>query len=183
MSYSGAAGRFARDAALMRTTSASPRVNFGSSNSPGASLDLQLPAVYISDEKGCLVAKGGGKNPRRSVDMPGSISKPPSLLSPTGRSSEEGSGRGGQAGVRGGDVELAGVSRSLGRDEARLRNSQSMGDKRSPRRPSHGSGDTLGRTKSIDLSGAQTATLLPNPLFAEGGSHSKVRKSVPRLGE
>jgi hypothetical protein len=73
-------------------------------------MDMQLPAVYISDEKGCLSHVDPGRNPRRGVDAPSHL-KP--MFSPISREAKEGS-------VRGGDVQLASRNPSslLGKEEA-----------------------------------------------------------------
>lgn len=52
--------------ALKPTTSAAARVSF---NNPKASMDTPLPAVFISNEVGCLSPMPVSKNPRRSVDF------------------------------------------------------------------------------------------------------------------
>lgn len=154
-------------------------------------MDMQLPAVYISDERGYLSPMGVSRNPRRSVDTPSHF-KPASLFSPTSRESDEGSFRGSETGVKGGDVELAvrDSGGSIGKDESaklsKRRNSKGPGDKKSPRRPSHGSGEALTialPSKSLDFSGFRKSMLFSNPAFAEGGSHSDEKKIASRLGE
>ena len=146
----------------------------------------QLPAVYISDEKGCLSPVGIGRNPRRSMDTPYGLNtsshfKPPSLFSPLPRDPEEG----------GLNVELAARnSDSTGKDEStkattKYRNSQGPGEKKNPRRPSHGSGDSLAimqASKSLDFSGFKRP-LFSNPAFADAGAHHEEKKIPPKLGE
>ena len=178
------AGRIGRQSTLKRTTSAIPKVSFGN---PRASMDMQqLPAVYISDEKGCLSPVGIGRNPRRSMDTPYGLNtsshfKPPSLFSPLPRDPEEG----------GLNVELAGRnSDSIGKDEStkattKYRNPQGPGEKKNPRRPSHGSGDSLAimqASKSLDFSGFKRP-LFSNPAFADAGAHHEQKKVPPKLGE
>jgi len=140
-------------------------------------MDMQLPAVYISDEKGCLSPVGPGRNPRRSVDTPSHF-KP--MFSPTPREAEEGS-------VRGGDVQLASrnPSSSLGKEEAakvtKQRVAQALGEKKTPRRPS-GSSDLLTiavPSKSLDFAGMKKSMLYLNRAFGDTGGRGQ-EKTVSR---
>lgn len=172
------AGRSGKDgSSFQRTTSAVAKVSFGN---PRASMDMQLPAVYISDEKGCLSPVGPGRNPRRSVDMPSHF-KPMFSPTPTPREAEEGS-------VRGGDVQLASQnpSSSAGKEEAaKVTKQRAAQEKKTPRRPS-GSSDLLTLavpSKSLDFAGMKKSMLYLNPAFGDTGGRGQERISVPRLGE
>ena len=172
------AGRSGKDgSSLKRTTSAVPRVSFGN---PRASMDMQLPAVYISDEKGYLSPMGPGRNPRRSVDTPSHF-KPVFNPTPTPREAEEGS-------VKGGDVQLAtrNPSSSLGKEEAAKMTKQSVAqEKKTPRRPS-GSSDLLTGavpSKTLDFAGMKKSMMYLNPAFGDMGGRGQEKIAVPRIGK
>lgn len=174
------AGRSGKDgSSLNRTTSAVPRVSFGN---PRASMDMQLPAVYISDEKGYLSPMGPGRNPRRSVDTPSHF-KPVFNPTPAPREAEEGS-------VRGGDVQLASrnPSTSLGKEEAakvtKQRAAQALVEKKTPRRPSASNDlQTVAvPSKNLDFAGMKKPMLYLNPAFGDTGGRGQEKISTPRIG-
>ena len=146
-------------------------------------MDMQLPAVYISDEKGYLSPMGPGRNPRRSVDTPSHF-KPVFGPTPTPREAEEGS-------VRGGDVQLAtrNPSSSLGEEEAakvtKQRAAQALVEKKTPRRPSvtNDLQTVAVPSKSLDFAGLKKSMLYLNPAFGDTLGRGQEKISVPRLGE
>ena len=150
-------------------------------------MDMQLPAVYISDENGCLSPRPAGRNPRRSVDLSliGSNLKTASMASSMLRSSDEG-------GIKSADMELTNRagSRSQGQEDASRpnlrKNSQGAGERKNPRQPSHGSGEVLAvqqASKSMDLSGLQRALIINNPAFAKTPLQTEEAKTAPKFGD
>ena len=155
---------------------------------------MQLPAVYLSDEKGYLSPVG--RNPRRSMDMPYSINSPSHLKPLSMDIASEGGVRGGDTGVRGGDtgvrggdVELAGraTGSSLGKEEgAKVAKRIGSHDRKTPRRPSHGSGDSVTiavSSNSIDFSGLKRSMMFSNAAFLETSNHPEEKKAAPKLGK
>ncbi len=144
---------------------------------------MQLPAVYISDEKGYLSPMGPGRNPRRSVDTPSHF-KPVFNPTPTPREAEEGS-------VRGADVQLATriTSSSLGKEEAakmtKQRSAQALVEKKTPRRPPWSSDLLTGATasKTLDVAGMKKSMMYLNPAFGDTGGRGQEKISVPRIGK
>ena len=149
---------------------------------------MQLPAVYISDDKGILSPMPIGRNPRRSMDSPHVFARPSSLFSPGQRDSEDG--------TKSGNVELVKAlsGKPLSKDgSAQMtmqRNPQGVGDHKNPRRPSQGpeSDQAIQQSsKSMDFSGFQRALLLAGAkLVARTGSQTEEKKKVippPKLGE
>lgn len=146
-------------------------------------MDMQLPAVYISDEKGYLSPMGPGRNPRRSVDTPSHF-KPVFGPTPTPREAEEGS-------VRGGDVQLATrmYSSSLGKEEAakmtKQRAAQALVEKKTPQRPSASTDlQTVAvPSKSLDFADMKKSMVYLNPAFGDTLGRGQERTSAPRIGE
>lgn len=172
------AGRSGKDgSSFKRTTSVLPKVSFGN---PRGSMDMQLPAVFISDDKGYLSPVVPGRNPRRSVDTPSHF-KPMFSPTPNSREAEEG-------GVRGGDMQLASrnPSSSLGKEEAAKITKQRVAqEKKTLGRPS-GSSDLLTiavPSKSLDFAGMKKSMLYLNPTFGDTGGRGQEKISVPRLGK
>ncbi|KAA6429091.1 MAG: hypothetical protein FRX49_01201 [Trebouxia sp. A1-2] len=169
-------GRSGKDgSSFKRTTSVLPKVSFGN---PRGSMDMQLPAVFISDDKGYLSPVVPGRNPRRSVDTPSHF-KPMFSPTPNSREAEEG-------GVRGGDMQLASrnPSSSLGKEEAAKITKQRVAqEKKTLGRPS-GSSDLLTiavPSKSLDFAGMKKSMLYLNPTFGDTGGRGQEKISVPRL--
>ena len=170
---------------LKSTTSATGRVSFGN---PKASLDTQLPAVFIADGIGCLSPMPVSRNPRRSVDFLYGLF--------TGQKEGEDS-------VKSSDVEVVTAPNqkagntdgtSKGRDSVSLgprmtprRPSQGPEDGRNPRRPSQGPADEQAvsqSSKSIDLSHFQKAMLLSGAKpVARPDSQPEVKKMASKLGK
>ena len=178
------AGRMGQHS-LKRTTSVTPKVSFGN---PRASMDMQLPAVYISDDKGILSPMLIGRNPRRSMDSPRVFARPSSLFSPGPRDSEDG--------IKSGNVELVKAlsGKPLTKDGSaqmiRPRNPQGAADHKSPRRPSQGPEGNQAvqqSSKSMDFSEFQRAMLLAGAkLVARTSSQGEEKKKVippPKLGK
>lgn len=170
---------------LKSTTSATGRVSFGN---PKASLDTQLPAVFIADTVGCLSPMPVSRNPRRSVDFLVGLF--------TGQKE-------GEECLKSSDVEVNMTPNQKatnndgifkGRDAQSpgprinpRRPSQGPEDGKSPRRPSQGPADeqaVLQPSKSIDFSQFQKAMLLSGakPVLRPG-SQPEVKKMVPKLGK
>ena len=170
---------------LKSTTSAAGRVSFGN---PKASLDTQLPAVFIADTVGCLSPVAASRNPRRSVDFLYGLF--------TGQKE-------GEECVTSSDIDAVMTSNqkaannnvnSKGRDfqshGARShprRPSQGPEDGKNPRRPSQGPADELAvsqPSKSIDFSQFQKAMLLSGakPVLRPD-SQPEVKKTAPKLGK
>lgn len=168
---------------LKSTTSATGRVSFGN---PKASLDTQLPAVFIADEIGCLSPMPVSRNPRRSVDFLYGLF--------TGQKE-------GEDCIRGSDIEVVMASnQKAGNNDgkSRGRDSQSPGPRMTPRRPSQGPEDGKNRrpsqgpadehavsqsSKSIDFSQFQKAMLLSGAKpVARPDSQPEVKKMASKLG-
>lgn len=151
-------------------------------------MDTQLPAVYISDEIGCLSPMPISRNPRRSMDFLYGLF--------TGQKE-------GEESRKSSDVDAAITNQKVGTKDghprwqdpqgpgdriAPRRPSQGPGDGRDPRRPSEGPADEAGvaqqSSKSMDFSQFQKAMLLSGAKLApRADGHGEVKKMVPKLGK
>ena len=168
---------------LKRTTSMTPKVTFGN---PRAAMEMHLPAVFISNDKGILSPMPVGRNPRRSIDPYFACSS--KLAGSVHRDSDE-------ASAKSGDVELAKAEsgRSLNQDTSphatKRRDSHGPGDRHNPRRPSQGPADEQPiqeSSKSMDFSGFQRAMLLAGAkLVGRSGSQTDGKKHhvAPAIGK
>lgn len=143
---------------LKATTSATARVSF---NYPMASMDTPLPAVFISNDVGCLSPMPISRNPRRSVDFLYNLFS--------------GQKDGEEPCIKSSDIEV-------------LRNPRrpSLGPLQGPEK---GPNEQLPEavppsSKSIDFSQFQKAMLLSGAkLVAPTGSHAEQKKMPPNLGK
>ena len=168
---------------LKSTTSATGRVSFGN---PKASLDTQLPAVFLADTVGCLSPMPVSRNPRRSVDFlvglfTGQKEGEECLKSSEGEVVITPNQKGANNDGKGRDFQSPGARVNPRRP------SQGPEDGKSPRRPSQGSADEQAvsqSSKSIDFSQFQKAMLLSGakPVLRPG-SQPEVKKTVSKLGK
>ena len=170
---------------LKSTTSATGRVSFGN---PKASLDTQLPAVFIADTVGCLSPMPVSRNPRRSVDFLYGLF--------TGQKE-------GEECIKSSDIDVVMTSnqKAVNNDgNSKRRDSQCLGtrispgrpsqgpeDGKNPRRPSQGPADEQKisqSSKSMDLSQFQKAMLLSGakPVLRPD-SQPEVKKMASKLGK
>lgn len=152
-------------------------------------MDTQLPAVFISDEIGCLSPMPISRNPRRSMDFLYGLftgqkegeeclkSSDIDAVMPPNQKVGTKDGH-----PRWQDPQISGDRIALRRP------SQGPGDGRDPRRPSQGPAEEAAvaqqSSKSMDFSQFQKAMLLSGAKLApRADGHAEVKNLAPKLGK